>query len=189
MNAFNEYTINIEKGIESSKAAAKELLQVLERPIESSQEKIKMAVETKRLTATDYFHILKTIKTQTDRLIVTLEERNYLQKARETKDVFEYLTDAYEKGFQAIEHGLDDLLVAMEQKIDSEKKLTSDKLKSISSSKKIAADDYFFLIDFLELKKEEKKTLKLVERPEDKSVEIVEAVEEKIGGYAERYAN
>lgn len=168
----------IKNGLESCKIGSKILLTILKKEIDSSDYKIKLAVETYRQTAQDYFYLLGIIKKQTDYLIVIDEKESLF-----VEGFHDYLEGAYKDGINAINDSLDHLLMAIEKGYKDT--LSTDKLKQISASKKVATEDYFYLLGFVTGKEKEMSKIRIVETPEEEKEEVVS---ERMGGYAERYA-
>lgn len=211
-----EYIRDLRLGLNASKVAAKRLLTVAARKlVDKDQRDLKKAVEAKRQSVADYFHVLGNIKKFTDTLILFLEQdevevKNKRKKIKDHKLLFEYLEDAYQYGIEAIEAALEELVTAMEAPIDPERKMSASVLKNVFPAKKMASDDYFFLLNLKVAKIEEAKTISVINRPpppeptakeikelkqeEEKAIEevmeeVVDLKPEKISGYAEMFAN
>lgn len=185
-----DYLLKIENGIEACKTAAKELLDILKLPIDSNDDKIKIGTQTKKRTAIVYFEILKRFKTNTDRLILIHQKDGDKAAEKLTRDLFETLEEYYIDGVEAINEALELLLVALERR--TPENMPVDRLANFVESKMVAANDYFFLIEFVEAKQNEIETLKVVIDPDDKNEDEEEIpdfnYEELTIGYAEKYA-
>lgn len=189
MSDVTRHIDSIESGLSSCRIGAKILIEILKKEIDSKDDKVKVAVETKKITALDYFHLLRIVKIQSDRLHNLLEENGMDDKLEMVQSLFDYLDGAYGDGIKAIRNTLDHLLSAIE--VDYDRDLPADKLKSITKAKRVAADDYFFLLDFINQKEVERCSLHIVQKfVDDEEVITLDTGEDKNKrkGYAEQFA-